>query len=199
MTNNNPAQDDMNERDSNALDRELDAALAKYRAIEPRAGLADRVLANLRAEQGHATARSWRRWPAVTALAAVIVLAISVAWRSWKPAQSVTIQSPPVTVRTNGHAGMQLAKVSPSRSTQTRQAASGMKFKPQRVGHPLAVTPDPKLDQFPSPRPLSNQEKILAEYVAEHHQQAVLIARVRMADLKDWAEETEAASTLDHP
>ena len=34
------------------LDRDLDAALAKYAAVEPRAGLEDRVLANLRAERG---------------------------------------------------------------------------------------------------------------------------------------------------
>jgi hypothetical protein len=49
----------------------------------------------------------------------------------------------------------------------------------------------PKLDVFPSPEPLSEQEKMLAAYVAQHHQQAVLIARARMAELKeDLAKET---------
>jgi hypothetical protein len=37
----------------------------------------------------------------------------------------------------------------------------------------------PKLDQFPSPRPLSEQEQILATYVAQFHDEAVLIARAR--------------------
>ena len=36
---------------------------------------------------------------------------------------------------------------------------------------------------------------MLTQYVAEHHRQAVLIARVRMAELKkDWLEEMEEAS-----
>jgi hypothetical protein len=45
---------------------------------------------------------------------------------------------------------------------------------------------------FPSPEPLSEQEKMLAAYVAQHYQQAVLIARARMAELKeDLAKETD--------
>ena len=36
-------------RESDDLDRALDAALAKYTSVEPRAGLDERILANLRA------------------------------------------------------------------------------------------------------------------------------------------------------
>jgi hypothetical protein len=42
----------------------------------------------------------------------------------------------------------------------------------------------PKLDQFPSPQPLSEQEKILQSYVAENPEQAVLLARSRTEALR---------------
>ena len=41
----------MTNRKQDEFDRMLDAALAKYAAVEPRTGLEERVLANLRAEQ----------------------------------------------------------------------------------------------------------------------------------------------------
>jgi len=63
-------------------DRDLDAALATYATIEPRAGLEQRVLANLRAERQRLAARGWRRWPALVALAvAVLIAVVSASWR----------------------------------------------------------------------------------------------------------------------
>jgi hypothetical protein len=38
---------------------------------------------------------------------------------------------------------------------------------------------EPKLDQFPSPRPLSKQEELLARYAREHPQEANLIAQAQ--------------------
>ena len=58
-----------------ALDRELNSALAKYATVEPRLGLEDRVLANLRAEREHVAERSPSRWsimPIALAIVAVI-------------------------------------------------------------------------------------------------------------------------------
>ena len=37
----------------------------------------------------------------------------------------------------------------------------------------------PKADQFPSPLPLSEQEQMLARYVAKHRDRAVLMARAQ--------------------
>ena len=49
---------------------------------------------------------------------------------------------------------------------------------------------NPKLDQFPSPQPLSEQEKILESYVANYPEHAALIARARAEELRrDAAEE----------
>ena len=57
----------------------------------------------------------------------------------------------------------------------------------------------PKLDVFPLPQPLSEQEKMLVAYVAQHSQQAALIARARTEELKeDLAMETaEQNATVD--
>src|ERR1700752_2908168 len=66
-------------------DRVLDAALAKYAAVEPRAGLDERILANLRAEQTRTSNRAGWRWGLAAAVIAVLVVALSLAWRSGKP------------------------------------------------------------------------------------------------------------------
>ena len=56
------------------LGHDLDAVLAKYAAAEPRAGLEERILANLRAEQTHGPDRTWWRWAIAGALAVVVVV-----------------------------------------------------------------------------------------------------------------------------
>jgi Zn-dependent M16 (insulinase) family peptidase len=48
----------------------------------------------------------------------------------------------------------------------------------------------PKLDRFPSPQPLSDQEKLLASYVADDPHHAVLIARAQ-AELEKRDHEEE--------
>jgi hypothetical protein len=204
MTENNQRHDRLNNRSLNddALDRELDAALTKFAAVEPRAGLEERVLANLRTERERAAGHSWWRWPAVAALAAVTVVALSVAWRSGKPAQNITTQTPPAPMQADRHVGTQLANNSATVPIRPHDVGPRKRLKPQTMGYSeAAIGPAPRLDQFPSPQPLSEQEKMLAEYVAGHHQQAILIARVRTAELKkDWPEEIEEASaTSNHP
>ncbi len=78
----------MADRKQDELDRMLDAALAKYAAVEPRTGLEDRILANLRAERTRVPDRAWWRWSVAGALAAVVVVALALAWRSGKPSAS---------------------------------------------------------------------------------------------------------------
>jgi hypothetical protein len=51
------------------------------------------------------------------------------------------------------------------------------------------VASGPKLDVFPSPLPLSEQEKLLATYVGQYPEHAALVAEARMADLRHEAEE----------
>jgi hypothetical protein len=179
--------DDMTEQhaEASALDRELDAALAKLTTVEPREGLEERILANLTSEQERATARSWWRRPALAALAAAIVVAVFIVRRPERPAHKIA-QHTPATAQTNNHSGTQLANNRGNRLTRPHTASVR---RPASSRQATALSA-PKLDQFPSPQPLSEQETILARYVTNYPSQAALIARARTEELRrDRAEE----------
>src|SRR5579864_2075919 len=76
------------------LDRMLDAALAKYAVAEPRAGLEERVLANLRAEQARDADHAWARWSAIAVVAAVVVVMLALTLRSVRPSHPVVASHP---------------------------------------------------------------------------------------------------------
>ena len=156
------------------LDRILDAALAKHAAVEPRAGLEGRVLANLRAERSRPAERYWRSWGLAGAVAAVSVIAIALALRPEKPAKPTiadhhnvpaqTVHEPEPRVAGDNH-GVVKDLLKPG-------------YKRQNVPHSLELAVrTPKLDQFPSPQPLSEQELALAQYVRDFPQEAILVAQ----------------------
>lgn len=197
MTDNNPRRDDINPRDAenDALDRELDEALAKFATVEPRVGLEERILASLRSQRARATERFWWRWPAAVALAAAIVVTLFISRGSTRPLHKIASQRPPASTQINEHAGARVENNGGSGLIRLHDAGSERLVKPRVIGYrATVVASEPKLDHFPSPQPLSEQERMLTEYVAAHHQQAVLIARARMAELKsDWVEEAQEA------
>jgi hypothetical protein len=201
MAESDSPQDGMNRQNFNsgALERELDAALAKFATAEPRPGLDQRILANLRIEHKRAAKRSWWRWPAVAALAVVIIVSLSVAWRSGKPAQNIGGQQPSATVQTNQDAKTLVANNGGSGSIRPLEAGPGSRVKSRALSDPATiVVPAPKLEQFPSPRPLSEQETILTRYVANYPEHAALIAQARSDELRrDSAEEMAVAASAD--
>ncbi len=172
--------------ENDRLDRELDAALSQYAVVEPRAGLEERVLANLRAEQEHAAARGWWRWPALGVAAAVLIVAaaslmwIEGMWRPGKPAPDITARRPATTSQGSKQPGTRIASNDASRSV--RPTVSAVVKRPARHGvHPpqAIVANGPRLDQFPSPRPLSEEERLLVRYVHDFPQDAVMIAQAQ--------------------
>jgi hypothetical protein len=189
---------DRHELENDKLDRDLDAALAKFAAAEPRAGLEERILATLRADQHRVATRSWWRWPVLATLAAALVFSASIARRSAKPVQNTT--SPRPVMEKTGHAETQVANNIGGSPIRPHEAASEVRLKRNAIGHPVTVVAHVvKLDQFPSPQPLSEQEKILAGYVTRYPQHAALVARARTEELRrDQAEEmSDAAPTHD--
>ena len=164
---------DSGEQGAHELDPALDAALANYTAAEPRAGLEARVLANLRAQPERAPHRSWWNWRAAGAVATVVVVALAFAWNSGRPS----------------HPAVTANHVSPpaqSPMKEEKQAVSNLSSKQVRPRQPstavnarvkAVAAANPKLDQFPSPQPLSEQEKLLQNYVAQYPEHAVLVAR----------------------
>jgi len=140
------------QQDDDALGRELDAALAKYAAVEPRAGLENRILANLRSEHSRVPVRAWWGWSAAVAML-VVVMALLWSWE--KPSRPVIVvrpsnstqgsrEEPKQFVSTGGEGGVPARTSSPAR---------------KRIRHasPVVAAVGPKLDQFPSPQPLTDQ------------------------------------------
>ena len=162
-------------RPSDDLDGLLDSALAKYAAVEPRAGLEQRILASIRIEQARSPRRPWWQWGLVATTLALVVLALS--WRYGKPSRPITTsQSQPST----------LAPPKPIEQTATAttaQQAAQQRRLPRRVVHRVQsetiVAANPKLDQFPSRQPLSAEEIALAEYVKNFPKEARLIAQAQ--------------------
>jgi hypothetical protein len=183
-------------RSYDALDLELDAALAQYGAVEPRAGLEQRVLTNLQAEREKMAARTWWRWPATVALAAAVTIVVgaSLVWRSAKTPPLVSVDRPTTRVQSGGHDGPVLAgdvrNLPPLNSSARRKQT----YRDRRRQPTVAA--GPKLEQFPSPQPMSEQEKILASYVAQYPEHAALIAEARTEALrKDRREEEETGAS----
>jgi hypothetical protein len=174
-------EDNRKERDE--LDRTLDAALAKYASAEPQEGLEERVLANLRAANTRSAQSACWNWR-FAVLAAVLAIAAVAVWQWNKPMQT-PVANHPSTIKQ--------APVGPDLAHQDGNSARPIKSvhwrRPRHRPRPETVAANPKLDVFPSPLPLSEQEKILASYVAGYPEHAALVAEARMDALRQQAEE----------
>jgi len=180
--------------DRGALDRELDAALAKFATAAPRAGLEERVLANLRAGQEHTVARRWWRWLALdVTVALAIVIAISLVGKPGKPTPNFTARRSAITVQGDKRIGTPVVTNDLGTPMPAHLAGPVATNKPVRHGvrHLQAVIANgPRLDQFPSPRPLSEQEQLLAHFVQEFPEEAAIIARAQAESEKEMEQLT---------
>ena len=175
-----------NEHDDD-LDRALNTVLAMYATVEAREGLEQRILVNLRSQEPIARSKWWAWGLAAAALAIIIV---SAAWRF------------------NGHTRPSIANhpaipqapvenTTPKKATN-RVAQNTVPVRRPAVRRAAPSDPNPKLDQFPSPQPMSDQEKILAMYINQYPEHAALIAEARMEALRqDEAEKVHAVSADD--
>jgi hypothetical protein len=197
MANKNPEPGDVRFRasENSELDRALDAALAKYTAVEPRTGLEERVLAGLRSCQAEVPHYSWWRWGLAGALAAIFVAALFLGLKPSKPsprqiASHPSTQEPspivpqaavvaenrpqaaqPTVIPTrSAHRRSTAARSTATRSTTARSTAARLM---------ASAKANPKLDAFPSRRPLSKQELALARYVRDFPEQAIIVAQAQ--------------------
>ncbi len=167
-----------------ALGRELSAALAKYADVEPRAGLEIRVKANMQAERARVSDPAWCRWSCAAALTAVIVVALALAWRSGKPSHPVVANHPSTTTQSTTEPAPQAASNSEESEVRPTRPNPSHKVAAHRSDPPVMAS-QPKLDLFPSPRPLSEQELLLVRYVQQFPQEAVTIAKVQAESEKE--------------
>jgi hypothetical protein len=178
------------------LDLLLDAALAKRAAVEPRAGLDDRILANLHAEQARVSGHAWWKW-ALVPIAAVIVGAVALALRPESRPRPVIVKQAakqPAATQSRPAPESQLAN---REAAATREHPVIRRTRVHRVAPPPVVAATPKLDQFPSPQPLSEQEKMLMGYIEQNSETAGLLAKARMDSLRQDEEEQHKRETED--
>jgi len=144
------------DKKSQMIEDLLDQGLKEYGRVAPRPGLEGRVLANLHAESVRQVGL-WGRWTVrAIALAAGLALALLIAWRPSAKAP----EAPPIVSKAE--------PASPSAITppQIQKPPQPLKASARRRVVPDLVPPK-RLDQFPSPRPLSSQEELLLAYVHE--------------------------------
>jgi hypothetical protein len=174
------------------LDRMLDATLSKYAAVEPPVGLEERVLAHVRVGPLRPL-RRWLDWGFAGAVAVIVVVAV-LAWISTRLPHIPIANHSPVTI--------------PQPSTQQTKPAShatdDVAVKPplmrkrvaRRAPVSTAVAAYPKLDQFPSPQPLTAEEIALAQYVKNFPKEARLVAQTQEEfELEAQKEMTEGSET----
>jgi hypothetical protein len=130
-------------------DRLLDASLSLYASDAPRAGLESRVLARVRAARRAERFRVWA-WAGALTAAVVLALTLRIPWRPPPPVKTARIAIgsylPPVAARVTA----------PTRELRARPGRA-------RRAQPAERRPE----QFPTPAPLSEQEKLLLVYVKE--------------------------------
>lgn len=145
------------------MDEMLDSLLANYSSAEPRPGLETRILANLRdAEENKSPAGWWNfKWLWVGAVTAAIIMALvliggrhliepptHVIVKTSQPAPQPEIQPHGPAVR--------------NETVRIRPRKSLAPTRPQNAA--LALNERPAV--FPTPTPLSEQEKLLLSYLA---------------------------------
>jgi hypothetical protein len=170
----------MTEHEQNRhLDKLLDSALSAYSAVEPGPGLETRILAKLREAESRKASRPWRfKWMwAGAAVAAILVLAL------WMGRNHRTV---PVN---------NVARIQPSAAPKRQAQQSTGAVSPQVTKHvlqshiplrrqnaELAVGRRPPI--FPTPVPLSEQERLMFAYLAKTPRQEV-IAQLQTNDEND--------------
>jgi hypothetical protein len=153
----------MPDKKEKLLDELLDSALNEYSRAEPRSGLENRILATLSSKAQQESRWSWSRWQLWTAAAAVACVVVAVLAINHKQ-HSAPLVAP----------GQTIAKSTGSNSvptvSKTASAPHVRKITRRKQQRLVAGTPAPviaavKQSVFPSPSPLSDQERLLFAYL----------------------------------
>jgi hypothetical protein len=173
---------DPEKRLPNQIDDLLESLLSRYCAVEPRAGLEKRILANLRQAE-EPKPRFWMRPWLLGAAVALVVLVLAVAFlRPARPSHSAPIQARKLEAspqKTNVSVPIRERK-RPGGGRTESASASIQKVDDEAQGMPLSNRPA----IFPTPMPLSEQEGFMFLYLANTPKEE-LIAQGHREEEKD--------------
>lgn len=155
----------------------LAAALKQYGQAEPRAGLENRVLTAVQTEREPRTSRKWQWWPALAALTAILTIAMGVYLARWDGRK----EHSPIARENIGPVEVSGAQPNPAIAPRIREATNQRppSDAQRRSLHSVHESVSQRLERFPSPEPLSEQEQILARYVQQFPHEADLTAEVQ--------------------
>jgi hypothetical protein len=179
--------------DNDRFDQWLDSALKEYGNVHPRVGLESRIVNSLEA-RGRLVIR--RRWTLGIVATAATVLALTIWVGSPRHSGGRIAYSAGASIGTRPKRH-ELAMAQPSLVNTPRRRARHQLGKSPRTVNRVLTTKEPRLEQFPSPRPLSEQEQLLAAYVTQFHERAVLMARAQTELRKQEQQEILQPSTQD--
>jgi hypothetical protein len=205
----NQIKDDHNhnndQNNDQRLDKVLDASLANYSAVEPRGGLEDRILANLRTQPA-ATQSSWWSWKWMlaggAAVAAMVLIALMLSpWRNPKAQESQVVLN--VLTAKDNATSRKGVETPPTVAAVSRPAVS-------RTGRPRfravksnatagsqnrqQVAAVPHQAVFPSPLGPSEQEKMLLSYVKRTPPEILIaLSEEQQQREQEWLDETNWA------
>ncbi|MDR3678289.1 MAG: hypothetical protein P4N24_22605, partial [Acidobacteriota bacterium] len=140
----------MDDKEKRFVNELLDASLRRYASAEPRPGLEGRVLASVHAQRQAARRRTLWVWGMGLAAVATMVALVLIYWPRPQPAPLPVTAKAPANV-----SAPVVAKAAPT-------VQPSVSHRPPRQATPSRV--DWRPQQFPTPRPLSEQEKLLVAY-----------------------------------
>jgi hypothetical protein len=154
------------------VDELVDASLARYAKVEPQPGLEARVLAGLR---DASRTSPWREWGWAAALAAVAIVVTVAAVFIFRQSPSDVLppelaKAPARATPTAARAGREAERAPRAPKATLRRAAPSVEMVKREA---------PRLDTFPAPTPLSEQERLLLLFTREAPAEAVLVAQSR--------------------
>lgn len=177
------------------IDDMMDSLLANYSLAEPRPGLETRILANLREAEKKASQGWWnfkRLWAGVVA-AAIIMAAVLISGRHpiTPPANVIVkINQPVPQPEIHPH-----APITPKEAARTHRRK--LSAPALRENATLAVSQRPA--NFPTPVPLSDQERLMFVYLANTPREVVVAQIPRNDDQKEaeafWADREPSSGT----
>jgi len=188
------------ESNRDRLDHILDASLAHYnRAAEPRAGLEDRILANLRSQPVAEPSR-WFRWQWLTsgaiAVAAVVLIAVMLmpkAQRQQPPPLTATKTDVPRAVETNPMSPATQTMPASPRRLLVRHRPLATRETSESTHQVTVAAAVPHLDVFPAPTPLSSQEQMLLSYVRRTPREVlVAVSEEQQLHEQEWMQGDQA-------
>jgi hypothetical protein len=168
-----------NQEKDRQMDEMLDSLLAAYSSMEPRPGLETRILASLRdAPSREASPTPWNfKWLwAGAAIAAAIIVGVALLVGHRNDKAPVVVQKSPAPVQPQSpQMQHNTPQIMPEIATHPRRHGATAPPATQNSGLALGQRPA----NFPTPTPLSEQERLMLAYLANTPHEEIIAQTLR--------------------